>query len=372
MRDLIVFGEDFNGLPSSTQHLVKHLSTTRKILWVNSIGLRKPKLTINDAKRAIGKLFGASKSDFRGTETSSTTPHNIDVVNVRTIPAPSRHWERQLAKSLIRAQLVPKIEKLQLQAPILWTSLPTAADLCGQLGDTNVVYYCGDDFGALAGVDHDTVTTHEQELSNKADLILVASAKVQQKFPACKTTLIQHGVDFERFTQPTPRALDLPQGKPIAGFYGSLSKWLDYPLLNQLIANMPDWNFVFIGKNELSHSPLNPAPNLHLLGPKPHSALPSYSQHWQVSLLPFLDTPQIQACSPLKLLEYIAAGNPVVHTHFDAAKPYLYQTNLANNAAQFERALRTYQDLKQPQPASIQQDSWSSRAQFVDWLLELL
>ena len=48
MRDMIVFGEDFGGLPSSTQHLVKHLPKMRKIIWVNSIGLRQPKLNRND------------------------------------------------------------------------------------------------------------------------------------------------------------------------------------------------------------------------------------------------------------------------------------------------------------------------------------
>ncbi len=41
MRDLIVFGEDFGGLPSSTQHIVARLSKTRRVIWINSIGLRK-------------------------------------------------------------------------------------------------------------------------------------------------------------------------------------------------------------------------------------------------------------------------------------------------------------------------------------------
>ena len=50
--DLVVFGEDWGGLPSSTQHLFTHLGLGRKVLWVNSIGLRKPRLTIADCKRA--------------------------------------------------------------------------------------------------------------------------------------------------------------------------------------------------------------------------------------------------------------------------------------------------------------------------------
>ena len=34
--DLVVFGEDWGGLPSSTQHLMRHLAGERRILWVNA------------------------------------------------------------------------------------------------------------------------------------------------------------------------------------------------------------------------------------------------------------------------------------------------------------------------------------------------
>lgn len=50
--DLIVFGEDWGGLPSSTQHLVRHLAPSRRTLWVNSIGLRRPRMTATDLGRA--------------------------------------------------------------------------------------------------------------------------------------------------------------------------------------------------------------------------------------------------------------------------------------------------------------------------------
>ena len=31
MTDIVVFGEDFGGLPSSTQHLIKHLAKNHRI-----------------------------------------------------------------------------------------------------------------------------------------------------------------------------------------------------------------------------------------------------------------------------------------------------------------------------------------------------
>ena len=60
LRDLIVFGEDWGALPSSTQHIVRHLAKSRRVIWVNSIGLRRPVLSWHDIKRAFNKLKGGA------------------------------------------------------------------------------------------------------------------------------------------------------------------------------------------------------------------------------------------------------------------------------------------------------------------------
>ena len=63
--DLIVFGEDWGRHPSSTQHLVKRLAADRRVIWINSIGLRRPRLRPADLKRIVQKLravlFGGSR-----------------------------------------------------------------------------------------------------------------------------------------------------------------------------------------------------------------------------------------------------------------------------------------------------------------------
>lgn len=370
MRDLIVFGEDFGGLPSSTQHIVTRLAKTRKVLWVNSIGLRQPKLTRHDIQRALNKLLGQSKSGFN----SDNHHDNITIVNLRTIPAPKSSFARYVAKSLICAQLKPIIEKLKLNNPILWSSLPTTADLCGHLGEASVVYYCGDDFSSLAGVDHHTVAKHESHLVDRADLILAASSKLVAKFPQSKTHYLPHGVDTTLFEQPAPRALDLPSSSHrIAGFYGSLSQWLDYPLIEQICRENPDWEFVFIGPIELSANPLPHLSNVHYLGPKPHSELPRYSQHWDVSLLPFVSNDQIKSCSPLKLLEYLAAGSHIISTPFPALAKYQDYVDVVRNAEQFSLALgRVSINPNQYHTADVSQNSWDIRSEHVNRMLESL
>ena len=90
-----------------------------------------------------------------------------------------------------------------------------------------MVYYCCDDFSALVGVEHTAALDMESRLVARADLILVASKALVERFPPERTLHVPHGVDFDRFTRPAPRAVDLPTDRPIAGFNGSLSDRLD-------------------------------------------------------------------------------------------------------------------------------------------------
>jgi len=375
MRDLIVFGEDWGGLPSSTQYLIKHLSNDRKVLWVNSIGLRRPRASWHDMKRIVIKVLRCAFPAFFKT-VSENSLKNIQVINPMAIPVPKTKIESLLSVFLLKKQLHKHIKNLN--KPILWTSLPTAVDLIGQLNESAVVYYCGDDFSGLAGVDHIDVSQYEQQLIAKSDLIITASKKLSEKFPARKSIELLHGVDLELFSQPTKRADDLPRsGKPIAGFYGSLSDWLDIKLLSGVIAAMPHWDFVFIGRESTDVTEIKQYPNTHFLGEKAHDQLPRYSQHWQVSILPFINNAQIQSCNPLKLMEYLAVGQPIVSTSFPAADIYGDVIHRVDSVDDFIETLEASKyfatkAFKQTTQSKVSDKSWASKARLLSQSLENL
>ena len=378
-HDLIVFAEDWGALPSSTQHLIKHLAKTRKVVWINSIGLRQPSFNLHDLKRLWHKLTAPKSTDTNAEATSTSVTHLSHIINPRTLPAPRSRLARYIAKQLLLFQIKPIIKKAQLSAPILWTSLPTAVDFAGYLDEAALVYYCGDDFSGLAGVDHDTVAKREQELADKADLIMVSSENLLHKFPTHSTHLLTHGVDYQLFSQPSQRATDLPNdGRNIAGFYGSISDWLDIPLLHETILKMPDWHFVFIGKSVIDVSLISELDNVTFLGTRAHHQLPSYSQHWTASLLPFIDNAQIRACNPLKLKEYLAAGRPIISTTFPALTPYRGLVQIADSSDAMVEALNAAEHL-QTLPAfpdalrnTVINKSWHARADQVSNWLEAL
>ncbi|ATF09429.1 glycosyltransferase family protein [Candidatus Enterovibrio altilux] len=372
-RDLIVFGEDWGGLPSSTQHLIQHLAPQRKVIWINSIGLRQPRLSFHDIKRAWYKLIVPTVIDASVQITN--TPHNITVVNPTTLPAPRAQYSRKLAANWLTKQLLPIIKQTKLHNPILWTSIPTAVDMANKLGAKSLVYYCCDDFSSLVGVDHDTVTKREVELIEKADLILASSEILFNRFPKSRTHLLPHGVDYKLFSTPVLRAGDMPYSqRPIAGFYGSLSEWLNYSLLDAVISALPNWGFVFIGQICKRAVALKEHNNVILLGSRPHHLLPTYSQHWTASLLPFTDNAQINACNPLKLREYLATGIPVISTPFPALKSYSDFVSKVKTPHEMIQALikAQFKRRNEAQQNAVKSHTWAARAKELErWLSTL-
>ncbi|MBK8175957.1 MAG: glycosyltransferase [Rhodospirillales bacterium] len=375
---LVVFGEDWGAHPSSTQHLVRELAGSRAVVWVESIGLRRPRATLHDMRRAAQKLLAVARG---GRSADRAEDGKADSRDMRlfhrlaplAVPAASGRAARYLNRLLLGRAVRRALRRHRLERPILWISLPTAVDVIGSIGERAVVYYCGDDWGALDGVDHTPVCRCEAELQNKADVILAASPALAARFPPHKTVVVPHGVDLRRFGDRQPRAADFLAGTPVAGFFGSLSAWIDVPLIAAAAAALPDWRFLLIGPVRSDVSSLRALPNVDIVGPRPHAALPGYVQHWDVSLLPFRDTAQIRACNPLKLREYLAAGAPVVATDFPALDGYRDLVEVASTPEAFVAAIRRAGAEGRLRAAQrlvrVTDESWSVRARQVEEIL---
>ena len=314
-HDLIVFGEDWGRHPSSTQHLVSRLARDRKVVWVNSLGLRRPRIDASDLRRLGYKALHTLRPAPDGVAGAKAAHHPFDaLVAPRAIPWPGSRLAAMANRQLVGAQLRKAMDGAAIKRPVLWTSLPTALPLVGSLGERAVVYYAGDDFAALHGVDHKPVLAMELELARKANLILAASHEIATRFDPAKTMVLPHGVDFDLFSRPQRPARNLPSGK-VAGFYGSINGWIDLDAVAAAARKLSNWTFVLIGRVETDLSPLAGLANVRLEPAMAHGALPAWSQHWTVAMLPFRRNRQIEASNPLKLREYLATGNPVAATY---------------------------------------------------------
>lgn len=372
---LVVFGEDWGAHPSSTQHLVRCLQADVDVIWINSIGLRPLSVSRRDLKRAWQKLTSRQSRQPAQSASESVFP----IVHPKVIPLAKSPWLKALNRWLLRRAVKPYLQAND--DTLVWASLPSAIDYKGCFNERAWWYYCGDDFGALAGVDHKAVTQLEAKLVQQAQVIFTASEQLQQKFPRDKTVLLEHGVSIDLFGTPAERAKELSESRTTIGFYGAIAEWVDQELLIGLARERPNYDIVMVGSALVDVSALEAEPNIHLVGARAHHELPSYSQHWQFSILPFKNNAQILACNPLKLREYLAAGRPVLSTYFPALEPYQELVEVAANVRALVEIIdrETIAEAERPQLAELNKlkrqfrviaESWQARAQIVRNLMQ--
>ena len=364
----IVFAEDWGSHPSSTQHLFHELAQRHEIHWVNSIGMRKPRLRLHDIKRVFDKVLQV----FKPTKTQSlTTPKNMVVYKLPILPWHDNRFVRSINKRIYAHFFKEHGDSTPV---VYWLSVPTAHYLVKKQPQDKVIYYCGDDFSALAGVDAQLVAPFEKQLIATADLIYVISDFLMAKMPANKAKMLSHGVSVELFSESTTKADEIKAfNAPVIGFYGSINAWLDIDLLEALAAARPDYQLVLIGHIVTNIERLLSFKNVTHIPAVSHERLASFSAHWSVSILPFVINDQIRACDPLKLKEYLAAGKPIVTTNFPAVERYASHLFIADTTQQFISHLDNALNLSKAQLMCLEktqqnialQHSWQSKANTV-------
>ncbi len=118
---------------------------------------------------------------------------------------------------------------------------------------------------------------------------------------------------------PIPADVRLP--RPIAGFVGHLNARTDLALLEAVVAS--GMSLVIIGPRDPTFEPDRLArpielPNVNYLGPMPFEALPPYLAAMDVGLVPYGLSEFNRWSFPMKALEYLSAGLPVVSTSLSA------------------------------------------------------
>jgi glycosyltransferase involved in cell wall biosynthesis len=102
--------------------------------------------------------------------------------------------------------------------------------------------------------------------------------------------------------------------QPVAGFLGSIDRWVDVELLAALARSLPGVQVVVAGpeRHRGLAGPLAGIPNVRRIGLVPYAAVPALMRSFDVGLIPFKAGAIAAAADPLKVYEYAAAGKPVV------------------------------------------------------------
>lgn len=370
-KDILFFSsDDWNsGLKTSKYHLSTRLARENRVFFINSLSLRTPTLS----KRDLTKIFAKLKDYFKGAQ---KVRNNLYVYTPILIPFQRFALIRQLNKLFLQAQFRWLMSRYGITRPDIWTFLPNTVDLVTKLPRNKLIYYCVDDMSAFQGVAADVILRQDEDLTRKADEVFAVSEELyrQKKKWNTRTHYSPHGVDFDLFNQACrdgsiEKPADLKNIKgPIIGFYGLISgDWIDYGLVEYLAQNRPQWSLVLIGKiDRRGDAKLPQRDNIHYLPVKPYEELYRYSRFFDVAVLPFNINPLTMRSHPLKILEYLSAGRPVVSVNIPETEKYARVIAVASDRADFLNKIENYlqHDQAGQQKARVEfaaTNSWDKR-----------
>ena len=118
-----------------------------------------------------------------------------------------------------------------------------------------------------------------------------------------------------------PRDIDLPD--PVVGFIGHVNSRIDIRFL-EVIADR-EHSLLLVGPKDPTFEPtrfeaLAQRPNVCWVGYKEFNELSGYLRRMAVGIVPYGDSAFNRGSFPLKTLEYLAAGVPVVSTDLPASR----------------------------------------------------
>ena len=234
----------------------------------------------------------------------------------------------QFNRLLITLQLIGLRRTLKMAAPLMFYSTYTAWYVLPLLKRFPSVFHFADKISAFRETScnpkrRQMLESMETELIQAASLVTCSSRYIYEHAlhkagdQAAKVLYVPHGANSSLFRRVLESNVNMPDDlknipKPIAGYFGSITEANDKATFVYAAKNCPDWSFVFIGAVAGDYTELSRLKNVYFLGKKLYEEIPIYGKYFDVCFMGWVPHEWITNCSPIKALEYLALGKPVV------------------------------------------------------------
>jgi glycosyltransferase involved in cell wall biosynthesis len=300
---------------------------------------RRPGAAREKDKSAITRGDGNAESEDLGSPTAGDSqPLREGAIMV----APPRQYTamRRLNTAWLTRQLRRRIYPWdETLAWIRWPT-PELVDALPRLRPARVLYEAVDAYEATPGIVGPWVAIlahYERRLVELADVVVVPGERLAERYRSWGATVrvIPHGVDLGHWSgrSPTP-------GEPVVvGFVGTLDSRLDLDVLRAIATAHPQWRVRLIGPMQDGFAPgaLADLSNVTIEPPVGAETVPLVLAGFDLGVMPYLDHPNTTHMTPVKNLEYMAAGVPAVARRVPALEPYAELLYFASSPAEFVR-----------------------------------
>ncbi|MDT7726302.1 MAG: teichuronic acid biosynthesis glycosyltransferase TuaH [Actinomycetota bacterium] len=376
---VVVSGVTWDGVKGSERQLAEALREHADVLWVDP------------------PVSPATPDRYRGVSARSGRPWRPKLVRAApgvqrltpvALPGLTRPGIRETTWPLVRLQLRWALRRLGRRPQAVLACSPH--DVLGRWGPSVVdVLYGTDDWVAgaeLMRLDRGRVAAEERNSLRRADLVLAVGPELAERWRGlgADPVLFPNGCDPDAYLADVEPAV-VPDEFPaaVAGLSGQLSDRIDLAFLEAVAQT--GIGLLLVGPRDPGWYPervnsLLAKENVHHVGAVPFEELLPYLARFDVGLTPYADTAFNRASFPLKTLEYLAAGRPVVSSDLPASRRLREETpeiRLAGNADEFARLVvgavgqARDQDAVTARRAVAREHSWAARAATLAGLIGL-
>jgi len=384
--DIICFASsNWEALWVNSQHLMSGLADKgHRILYIQNMGLRMPRLKSRDVKEAYRRIKGMLTGLRHVRE-------NLWVFDPPSVPIHGIKLAGTFNAKALRMAIRHAARSLKFSKPVLWAFLPTVAPLIGQLNERLVVYHCVDDYSANPYVDSARISEFQNEILNKADLVFATNPDLAKRLAehSDKVRFIGNVADavlFAKAQEPGPIAPEIADLKPpIVGYHGNIAGYkIDLSILIRMSMELPDVNIVLVGPvgggdPDTDIRPLLSRPNIHWVDRVDRKRLPEFLRAFDVCILPMRTNASTRSSFPLKFYECMAAGKPIVATNLSAFAHYADNPKLAmladDSVVFVEMVKKALSDSGEPDDKAIRleeakRNSWEVRLPEIEQAVE--
>jgi teichuronic acid biosynthesis glycosyltransferase TuaH len=303
----------WDGIPGTERQMVTAMTRYAPVLWVD------PPLSVITPARLSGRVTGGIVPSL-----SEPAPGVTRLTTV-ALPGLTRPGVRATTAPLLRAQISWALRRLRVRPSAVVSGY--LEDVLGRWGPAVNVLYCTDDYVAgagLMGLSADRLRAQERLALARADVVAVVSPTLADHWSAlgADPVLIPNGCSD---SDPWPPEKAAPTGlpRPVLGLVGQLSERIDLDILTAL--SDAGFALLLVGPRDPRweaerFAELAGRPAVHHTGRIPAASVPAYLAAIDVGITPYTASDFNRASFPLKTLEYLAAGRPVVSTDLPGAR----------------------------------------------------
>jgi len=252
-----------------------------------------------------------------------------------------------------------------LQGPLIAAALLDLGFRCPMLWIYNVhfyefvaasysplkVYHATEDYFAKGGTEYPLVVHKLRAVLKHVDLLIAVSPLVREHYQTRggydgASLVLSNGCDYAFWATPPSDLMheSAENDRRVALFQGGINFRLDWDLLAQVIARLPEWKFWFCGRVDPRVADrwkrLSNLRNLRYFGELSADEVKRLAWRATVGIIPFECSELMHVSLPLKAFEYVACGLPVVSTPIKALEEHRAFFEFACTPGEFEVAMQ--------------------------------